>query len=79
MSTDGTSVAEREVVPSAAGGGLRAVAPFPLQGIAPGTYTLRATILTSGAPVGSVDATGDGMRSLGVAVATVVGAVAVSA
>ena len=57
MSTDGTSVAEREVAPSAAGGGLRALASLPLQGIAPGTYTLRATVLTSGASVGSVDAT----------------------
>ncbi len=57
MSTDGTSVAEREVTPSAAGGGVRALASLPLQGIAPGTYTLRATVLTSGAPVGSVDAT----------------------
>jgi VWFA-related protein len=57
LSGDGTSVAERDVVPAAANGGLRAEAQLLLQGIAPGTYTLRATVLTSGGPVGSVAAT----------------------
>jgi VWFA-related protein len=57
LSSDETAVVERDVVPTAANGGLRAEAQLPLQAIAPGIYTLRATVLASGAPVGSVAAT----------------------
>jgi VWFA-related protein len=57
LSSDETVVAERDVVPSAANGVLRAGAQLPLQGIAPGPYSLRATVLASSAPVGSVSAT----------------------
>lgn len=54
LSSDETSVAEREIVPSAENGRLRAEAQLPWQGIAPGTYALRATVLSAGTPVGSV-------------------------
>jgi VWFA-related protein len=56
LSSDETSVAEREVVPSTASGSLRAEVQLPWQGIPPGTYTLRATVLAAGTPVGSVSA-----------------------
>jgi hypothetical protein len=54
LSSDQTAVAERDIVPSAANGDLRAEAQLPWQGIAPGTYALRATVLAAGTPVGSV-------------------------
>jgi VWFA-related protein len=54
LSSDETAVAERDIVPSAANGSLRAEAQLPWQGIAPGTYALRATVLAAGTPVGSV-------------------------
>jgi VWFA-related protein len=54
LSSDETSVAEREIVPSAASGSLRAETQLPWQAIAPGTYTLRATVLAAGTPVGFV-------------------------
>ena len=57
LSSSETSVAEREVVPSAANGSLRAEAQLPWQGIAPGTYTLRSTVLAAGNPVGSITTT----------------------
>ncbi len=52
-----SSIAEEDVVPSSDNGMLRADAQFSLQNLAPDAYTLRATVLVAGQPVGSVSTT----------------------
>jgi VWFA-related protein len=65
MGSGESSIAEEDVVPSSANGMLRADAQFSLQTLAPDAYTLRATVLVAGQPVGSVSTTIRTSRPLG--------------
>jgi VWFA-related protein len=65
MGSDESTIAEEDVVPSIADGMLRADAQFSLQKLAPDAYTLRATVLVAGQPVGSVSTTIRTSRSAG--------------
>jgi hypothetical protein len=65
MRSDESTIAEEDVVPSIADGMLRADAQFSLQKLAPDAYTLRATVLVAGQPVGSVSTTIRTSRSAG--------------
>jgi len=51
------AIEERTVVPQFAGGVLRAIAEFPLDGLTAGTYRLRARVETGGKTAGSIIAT----------------------
>jgi VWFA-related protein len=51
------TLAEQDVEPSRLHDNLRADAQFPVQDLAPGLYTLRATVLAAGRPVGNLTTT----------------------
>ena len=57
MASDESSVAETDVVPDATKDTLRADTHFSLKNLAPGTYTLRATVFVRDRPLGSVSTT----------------------
>jgi VWFA-related protein len=57
MAADESSVAEVDVTPTTVDTTLRADSHFSLQGLTPGLYTLRATVLVRDRPLGSVSTT----------------------
>jgi VWFA-related protein len=57
MAADESSVAEVDVTPTMVDDTLRVDSHFSLQGLTPGLYTLRATVLVRDRPLGSVSAT----------------------
>lgn len=59
LTHDETSVAEQDGRPSSTAGSWRSAADFPLQGVLPGSYTLRATITVGGATLGALSAVVD--------------------